>query len=216
MARARERYSGPVQLVVSDDGETPANCTLGETHIRRQRIADPAKSFRGNLVAGLQAVKHDRVLICEDDDHFHPSIIRCAALWLEGKVLVGEAAARYYNVYTRRYHIFKNDKHACLSGTAFRAEVIPWLVRTLRELRGFMLDMKLWKEGPVPEDKRLLWPQSESVVGIKGLPGRQGLGVGHRLDTKHPHDADGDVLRQWIGREDAQVYFDLMRKARGE
>ena len=208
---ARQSYKGDLQWIVADDGADPAPCTMGQTVIRRQPIRDPAKSFRGNLVAALETVKHDKVCIVEDDDHFHPSFLRCMSLWLDGKKLCGEAHSRYYQVPRRRFHVFDNTKHACLSGTGFRAEVIPWIIERLRDLKGFNIDMKLWREGPVKPEDRLLWPQSEMVVGMKGLPGKQGLGIGHKLDQRHKHDPEGDVLRQWIGKEDAQTYFDLVK-----
>jgi len=38
-----------------------------------------------------------------------------------------------------------------------------------------LIDYKLWKTGGK------VYPYSKDVIGIKGLPGRPGIGVGHKL-----------------------------------
>jgi hypothetical protein len=60
------------------------------------------------------------------------------------------------------------------------------------------VDMRLWSKlrGVLHEDYR--------CVGIKGLPGRPGVGVGH-----HPGgapDPELNVLRDWVGDDDAWEY----------
>jgi hypothetical protein len=44
------------------------------------------------------------------------------------------------------------------------------------------------------------------VIGIKGLPGRMGIGIGHRQSFKGQDDPDGLKLREWIG-DDAGIYL---------
>lgn len=44
------------------------------------------------------------------------------------------------------------------------------------------------------------------VVGIKGLPGRGGIGMGHRDNFRGTDDPCGALLREWIG-EDAEAYL---------
>jgi hypothetical protein len=46
---------------------------------------------------------------------------------------------------------------------------------------------------------------TNTVVGIKGLPGRKGLGLGHRPDHRFTPDPDFAKLREWIGA-DAEHY----------
>jgi hypothetical protein len=48
-----------------------------------------------------------------------------------------------------------------------------------------------------------------TVVGIKGLPGRAGLGVGHRPGTGWTPDPDFVRLRSWIG-DDVDSYTNLI------
>lgn len=43
-------------------------------------------------------------------------------------------------------------------------------------------------------------------VGLKGMPGEPGLGMGHRVDYGTLDFPQMDVLRQWIGKEDWNVY----------
>lgn len=66
--------------------------------------------------------------------------------------------------------------------------------------------MDLWRtfQGP----RSLL--DSANVVGIKGLPGRPGIGVGHRPDFGDP-DPDGRILAEWLGPALADAYAGYRR-----
>ena len=56
-------------------------------------------------------------------------------------------------------------------------------------------------------------PEEEKfMVALKGLPGEYGIGAGHIADNpRYQKDKDGKQLREWIGNEDAQAYFDLLK-----
>jgi hypothetical protein len=44
------------------------------------------------------------------------------------------------------------------------------------------------------------------VVGMKGLPGRKGIGVGHARQFVGALDAEAKILRSWIDA-DVEAYF---------
>src|SRR5690606_18474320 len=82
---------------------------------------------------------------------------------------------------------------------------VPWLLDVLRTRQTTFVDVALWREG-ANGVRRKLRPASTTCVGIKGLPGRGGLGMGHRLGRRQRHDPTGATLRKWLGADDAMAY----------
>ena len=69
---------------------------------------------------------------------------------------------------------------ASLCQTGLRRDGFPWLQRAIEEATRagrYGVDFALWQQAP-PARSRL--SGRDTVVGIKGLPGRPGLGIGHR------------------------------------
>src|SRR5690606_30544918 len=106
--------------------------------------------------------------------------------------LVGETHARYYNVAQRRYRELPNTRHASLCATALRGDAVETLRQVCRNHARY-IDMELWRQHPGS-----LF-QGGRVTGIKGLPGRGGIGIGHRQRMRGEADPSGTVLRRWIG-----------------
>lgn len=197
----------PDQWIVVDDVHPATECRMGqEAYYPEPRWQPGQQSTQArNLLAGLAAVRGDVVLIIEDDDWYAPNYIEAMAQHLETHELVGERFGRYYNVATRRGRRMGNLRHACLCATGFQSSLIPRVQLVCRGARQF-IDIGLWGLDGMrsllidTEDHRPL------TVGIKGLPGRPGIGVGHRDDFGEP-DPTGTLLRSWIG-EDAQTYLE--------
>jgi hypothetical protein len=202
----------PVHWIVADDGREPARCTLGQLHLRRSPAADPTASFRGNLRAALEQAAPGLVLFIEDDDWYAPSYLAAMIAWLSGDVeIAGEAESKYYNVRERRYLDCRNRGHASLCQTGIRGSLVPWLLEYLsagRNANTPLVDLDLWNIG-AQNSVRRLEPNSTLCVGIKGLPGKAGIGIGHRLGRRHEHDPHGTQLARWIGPADAALYFAL-------
>jgi hypothetical protein len=55
--------------------------------------------------------------------------------------------------------------------------------------------------------KRLI--STHHVVGMKGLPGREGIGIGHNPNGPWTVDPALRILREWI-REDVEFYQEYM------
>jgi hypothetical protein len=161
-------------------------------------VAGPHTLTR-NLRAGLQAARNDAIIIIEDDDWYSPDYVQTVIDRLGTQpvmTLCGECPSRYYNVRTRCYRPLHNQSHASLCQTAFRLEMIPLILGLLRE-DGPWIDLLIWGalDGVLYE--------SELCVGIKGMPGRAGIGMGHHSGGLP--DPNLDVLREWIG-DDALEY----------
>jgi hypothetical protein len=202
---AAQDYAGTVRWVIVDDGPEPQLVTLPRSGwsvdvVRPAPLWSHGQNTQArNLLAGLDLVGADeRVVFVEDDDWYSPDWLTHVAGHLEYAELVGERRSRYYNVATRRWREMGNTGHASLCATALRGRALNTLRQVLRTHRTG-IDMRLWHQ----HRSRHLF-DGHRVVGIKGLPGRGGVGVGHRKDFGAP-DPDGRVLRQWIG-DDARAY----------
>lgn len=208
------------QWLVIDDGIDAAALTMGQQHIRRTREADctPTQSFCRNLLTALPHVKGDWIVFIEHDDYYTPAHLELLAglVAKKGVQIVGDGMQRYYNVHQRCYRVFENYG-ACLCQTAIATALTPMITKTIEDLmrRGkYGVDAQLWKN--VPQAK---WnvTQAGSALGIKGLPGRAGLGLGHRPTTDGKWTADHElaVLRQWIGPA-ADIYRPFFEHADAE
>lgn len=200
------------QWIVTDDGDVPATLTMGQQHIVRARWEEGARSLAGNIRAAIPHVTGDAVLIVEHDDWYSPEHVATCVANLARAPLTGSRAQRYYNVSARAWITMKNVGSA-LCNTALRAELVPELDRAAalaHSLDSIGLDRIFWEANLSAG----LVTDQQTVVGIKGLPGRKGLGLGHRPHGRPGwhHDPRGDVLRQWVGA-DADAYLALAKRS---
>jgi len=164
-------------------------------------------SLLRNLVVGLaEAVLcgPDYVLIWEDDDWYSPSRIenQVGAL-IRGKAdkvyLHGPASSIYYHVPQRMWRLMPNPRHASLFETAFSKELIFPMMEYFKDVEGdrISVDRSIWshfsssgKIDPVTVCR--------DSVGIKGMPGRKGIGCGHRPPTSPKNDWVSDPDRMFL------------------
>ena len=208
---ARQDYVGRVRWLVVDDGQeaTPVGFARegwSVEVIRPEPFWEPGQNTQArNILAGLDRVApDDRLLVIEDDDWYAPDWLSKVAQELEHAELVGETHARYYNLQQRVARQLTNAQHASLCASAMRGAALR-LFRQVAQERPVFIDLDLWKRAP---SKKLF--TGHRVVGMKGLPGRGGIGMGHdRLaGTKDPA---GAALAQWVG-EDARLYRALVSR----
>lgn len=203
---AAQDYSGPVTWVIVDDGPQAQPVTFAREGWSLQVIRPEPYWQSGqntqsrNLLAGLKVIPDDaRLVIIEDDDHYARDWLTTVDRELDNAELVGEYQARYYNVATRRGRQLHNTGHASLCSTALRGSAIEALRKVCKTSPTF-IDMKLWRE----HRSRHLFG-GHRVIGIKGLPGRGGIGIGHKQNFTGQNDPAGTLLRSWIG-EDVELY----------
>ena len=197
---ARQTFNGELQWLVVDDVDPATEITMRQTVIRPVPRWKPGEiTLSRNLMAALALAKHNKILFIEDDELYKPDYLQAMSDRLDLRPLAGEIPARYYNVATRQYRVIPNTTHASLCQTGIRSELVPAFIK-ICQAGGKFLDIPLWKgySGWVSP--------GESVVSIKGMPGRRGVGVGHRPQGGNwKADPNLDVLRSWIGA-DAALY----------
>lgn len=192
----------PDQWIVADDGVAPAPLTMGQTHIRRERKETGGASLAMNLLAAIPAVRGDVVVIMEDDDFYRANHIEVCATRLQNHRAVGCRWLNYYNLKMRAWRRMKNSC-AALCNTAFRADCLPMLERAAIDAMAagiYHVDRLFWRQAGYGG-----LHDQETVVGIKGMPGMQGIGIGHKPGAGWRQDRDGRVFREWLG-DDAGAY----------
>ena len=202
----RQTYTGPVHWIIVDDGPDAHPQPLAQDHwdvsvLRPHPRWQPGQNTQArNLLAGLSIVpRNARLVIIEDDDHYATDWLETVDHELDKAELVGEFKARYYNVATKRARQL-NTQHASLCGTAMRGAAIDTF-RWACDRHAKFIDLELWRK----HRSRHLFG-GHRVVGIKGMPGRGGIGMGHAKDFNGDPDPNGAILREWIG-DDAALYL---------
>ena len=218
----RRQTLQPVQWIVLDDDTPWSVCTMGQEYVH-----NTAWAGRGALVAKLRyalernMIRGSAVVIWENDDWYDPRWLQIVASWLEQGAIVGEGKSLYYNVRGRWWMQHKNMWHASLCETAFRRDTFADMLRILQTNTDPYIDCRLWPGlanlGDQPPADAKLFPYVMAdpdvtgmrlSVGIKGMPGKNGYGVGHQygcLPSGH-RDPLGAKLREVIGEEDTQRY----------
>lgn len=205
----------PDQWIVVDDGKVPLSGVIPMQYVRREpKPTDPKHTLVPNLKAAFPLITGNKIIIMEDDEYYAPEYIAEMARRLDSHPIVGLKDARYYHLPTGGYYQNHNNRHASLAQTAFRDTLIPGIRELLNETDEPFLDIRLWKkyvpQGNIFDDfGRMLY------LGIKGLPGRAGIGGGHR-PTSYPRSnidsINRTVLQKWVPR-DFPTYLDILNNA---
>lgn len=202
----------PDEWIVVDGGIDPATCQRQQIHLRTGQPPGVG-NFLFNLTVGIRRATGDAIAFVEDDDWYAPTHLEQLARQLQGDprlLAAGDDDQRYFNVATRQWRTWKNIG-ACLCQTMIRREAIPRfeeVIRVCLERQSYGVDTNFWRGVAVARRSIV---KAHTVVGIKGLPGRSGLGVGHRPDEKWTNDPALEQLRAWIG-EDVEQYRHLVAR----
>jgi len=210
---SRQTYTGQVLWVIVDDAIphtidwiTPFR--EGWEIVRVYPVPSwyPGQNTQArNLAAGMNAILSkvkrediEGIFIIEDDDYYKPHYLERMVARLKGFDLCGEMNTIYYNVHSRRYLINANTVHASLFQTGFTYNAIPELEQSFEHK---FIDCVLWSLVP----NRIMFKEDDLAVGMKGMPGRAGIGAGHSRMMSMREDIGMNYLKSLIG-EDAKLY----------
>lgn len=205
----------PDQWIIVDDGDTPSYKGQSDTidYVRRKYCNDKAKSLTGNLIAACRYIRHNKVLIIEDDDWYSPNYIEIVSKRLNNVGITGEKQTIYYNVAKRVYRQNQNTKHSSLCATAFHSRFICKFKKYCEvNRRSAFVDARFWlyaRENGIPSELS----STSFCVGIKGMPGRLGIGIGHRPGWSYTEDRQLAYLRKLIG-SDADFYATFFKSGK--
>jgi hypothetical protein len=191
------------QWFVVDDGARPTPVTHNQEHVRRLPEPGEGHTLVKNLRLALSLpIRGSKILFIEDDDWYGPEYLATMSRLLDADPLVGEGNAHYYNLKTRQWAYMHNAGHASLCQTGVTLQAVAFFASILDQSKTPFVDMTLWQTW---RGKRRIFTMPDDhplSVGIKGMPGRAGIGSGHRPDFPGMEDApDLARLRLWLGAD---------------
>ena len=222
----------PYQWIVVDDGRTPHQPKMDCDYIRRTpRNTDPKQTLNINMEVALRNVEGDIILFCEDDEYYSPEYVEAFVKRFSERsktLAVGICRSKYYHLPSRTYHVHPNRDHASLAQTGIHKDFIGEVQSILGGSP--FIDVRLWERVRDPEERghcnKVPFPSSGIIlgggrgylfddglvnclyVGMKGMPGRQGIGSGHKGIGRV--DENFKMLKNWIARtEDFQLYEEV-------
>jgi len=216
----RQTYQGIVVWIIIDDA-LPISTNNVNENFRQDwniiKIYPKPTWIRGqntqarNIEAGINYLETnckdvEAVFIIEDDDYYKPQYLERMMSRSVGMKVWGEINSVYYNVLYRNYFINRNISHSSLFQLAFKPEMIP-LFRSCLNHRfiDFNFYEKLHRQLFVSRGEVGFFNESNLAIGMKGMPGRAGIGAGHtRLMNMLP-DPQMSYLRSQI-QDDAKHY----------
>jgi len=210
-----QTYQGKITWIIIDDAQPRSTDKVGADFRSDWTIIKiyPLPLWSGqntqarNLSVGINTLlsnytkeEIEAIFIIEDDDYYRPVYLEKMFSHLQGYWVAGERNTIYYNVLYRNYADNNNRAHSSLFQTVFTTDVIPTFLQCLPaqfiDAHFFMV---------MDKSKVNLFNDGSLAIGMKGLPGRKGIGAGHTRMARFPHDADWKFLRSLIG-EDANFY----------
>lgn len=209
-----QTFKNSIQWIVIDDSIPETKCTLNQTYVRSPKLwSTDINTQRYNIDAALEHITGEYIFIIEDDDYYHPQYLQYYFNLLSTTPVnvVGEADAKYYNLNIPGHRRMFNNEHSSLCQTAFHKSQLPLFSKAVHsgELYFDVVFWNLLKENSIP---RLLMNDSGLSVGIKGMPGRSGIGVGHK-ERGYLFDTNFEMLRKWTGLN-AEYYITVINERR--
>jgi hypothetical protein len=212
----RQIYKGKVVWIIIDDCIPVTTNSVQENFREDWTIIKaypkpswhPTMNTQGrNISVGINTLlkNYDKkdiegIFIIEDDDYYKPIYLEKMVPRLFEVQAAGERNTVYYNVHYRTYFVNPNTGHSSLFQTAFTIEALPIFVKYLGEK---FIDMIFWSHLTNVN----LFNDSNLSIGIKGMPGRYGIGAGHTRLRHMPRDSDWHQLIRLIGIDDARLYY---------
>jgi hypothetical protein len=208
-----QTYKGDVVWIIIDDCYPVTTNKVGENFkdcwtiikVYPTPIWDGHNTQARNIEAGLKVLTEnygpadiEGIFIIEDDDYYRPVYLERMMANFGDYSLIGERNTIYYNVYYRKWITNPNTAHASLFQTAFKYEAIPAFRESFYHK---FIDCVFWTK----VIRRNLFYENDLAIGIKGLPGRGGIGAGHSKSFSMNSDGNMVYLKSKIG-EDAKQY----------
>lgn len=210
----RQTYKGEVLWVIVDDGAAITTDVVPDDfregwHIMKV-YPEPKWQFgmntQGrNLREGIEAMwkeyhpmQIDAFFIIEDDDWYAPTYLEYTLPKLKGYLAAGEVKTLYYNVVRRDYHINQNERWSSLFQTVFSIGALDTFIECIDEK---FIDFIFFRKVESPN----LYKGKYLSIGMKGMPGRAGIGAGHGNTLGMLPDHDMSKIKKAIG-DDYKFY----------
>jgi hypothetical protein len=212
----KQTYAGPVIWIIVDDCD-PATAVFIDGSFRDgwdiwkiypNPSWRPGQNTQGrNLKCAIDCLQQHFVrdeiggiFFIEDDDYYSDTYLERMVPMLDGFDVIGETHTIYYNIAIRKWIMNHNAEWSSLFQTAMTFNAIPAFERLYGEK---FIDYMLFKQ---PDVRVNLFRAGNISIGIKGQPGRSGIGAGHGWIRTMVDDPKLDQLRKFIG-DDVKFYM---------
>ena len=210
----RQSYSGKVVWIIIDDcvprttDDIPED--FRENWIIIKKYPEPAWQIGHNtqarnisvaintLLSNYTEEEIEAIAIIEDDDYYRAIYLERMISRLNGYDIAGETNTIYYNVFYRTAVTNPNTIHASLFQTVFNPKVIEHVKSSYGHR---FMDCQIWEKA----ENKNLFQEGNLAIGMKGMPGRYGIGAGHSKWSNNI-DINLNYLKSLIGEEDAKLY----------
>lgn len=205
-----QTYKDPVLWIIVDDAEPRTSDFIKDDFRENWTIKkvypspvwQVGQNTQGrNLKAGVDELpKHiEAIFIIEDDDYYKPCYLEEMMKRSSGCLAWGESFTIYYNVALMRWIENKNDAWSSLFQTAFKPAALKYFNMLYGEK---FIDYAFFRLCP---KVKLFRTNDKLSIGIKGIPGRAGIGAGHKFIAHMEPDPTGEKLTELLGL-DAKNY----------
>ena len=209
-----QTYKGPMQWLIIDDVHPPTLPLIShpqaDYHPAQRKWTQGVNTHRFNMEEALKYInpKSEFIFFIEDDDYYAPSYIDSMLSLCKHSDIAGLSNSRYYGLHVPGWKMMNNYLHASLSQTVIRKSMIPRFSAAVNS-GDLYFDSYMWKR--VFEDKVpfSLLANSNIGIGIKGMPGREGITGSHK-DKGYYVDVGFGKLKEWIGK-DYMLYLPFAR-----
>lgn len=201
----------PSEWLVVDD----CSATKRTLFTRGQQVVDAPKQWtpnintqRYNMDVLLERVTGDYVFVIEDDEYYAPTYLESMVKLLQTNDIVGLSNSQYYHLKVPGYKYMGNYKHASLCHTGITIKAWELLYQAVHSGQ-YYFDIELWKYVQEKRLKSCLISESNLSIGIKGMPGKKGLGTGHDKIGYYGDDSYSK-LKEWL-RDDWVFYKNYLK-----
>lgn len=167
----------------------PDTWTVYDDKYRPLEVED-VPTFTRNMALALQKATGDILVFMEDDDFYAPVYLEAIENEFKHSAseMVGLTEVTYYNVQFAKWRSLYNHTYCPMAFTAIRREMAPVLLQCLGT-PNHTADVAFWHLCREQEVKMTKIPAMGLGIGVKGMPGRPGIGIGHRdLDMRWKSD----------------------------
>lgn len=201
------------EWIVVDDCLPVTTCTMQQKYYRGPDLWEPGTNTqRANMNLALEKAQGEFIFVIEDDDYYAPQYLAQMMSCFTNSMAVGLSNSKYYKVDMPGWKTMKNYEHASLSQTAFNKNILPIMKWALHSGH-FYFDIEFWKELKKRDIAYTLIANSTLSVGIKGMPGRDGLTPSHKDSKGYMVDTSYTTFKKWLGSATLQ-YESFLKKRR--
>lgn len=194
-----QTFRNNVEWLVVDDGADMVDTSHIDTYIRMPHRPG-VNTLNDNFTIALQAASGEFLVVFEDDDYYAPNYIETVLEFLGRVKLVGVREVTYYNL-KGLWRPIRNQTYAPLAFTAFDCDLIPLMLEAMDGGPYKTFDIGFWRLAAKEKITTLMYKADGLCVGVKGFPGRAGIGLGHR-NLEHSTwrvDADKSKAKELFG-----------------